>query len=1077
MKHLSNIMKGTLLAVAGLLSATVTALGFGATRSALVCEVPHNGQQPENWVSYPQSGTVQLTPPVSAAAGAAAARRADTDASGAIVPPYLETFDDKNYFADKFVTENPDGGNKWYWSNGTLRSPRSYDGPNNAWVIFPAMRLEGGKGYRLTLKATRAGTNSVETFNIKLGTAQNAAACSIMVADAVTLPESQDLKDTVAVDAIMSVETSGIYYMAIQWTSPENNKYVYFDNITVSAPQDMGMPKEVTYMSVLAGENGAHKATVRFRTPSKDLKGTALTSLAKADIYRNGTLIKTVDNPPLNKFVTYEDEVPQAGDYTYMVTVSNDKGTSKPVEKSAYIGVDYPAAISDVTITETATYGTVNVAWTAPAADVNGKPLDPQKVHYEVRHNVSSYPLIGTTDPGVTNVKIKVMDPNTTQIFLSVIVVPVTERGATTGTASALIPVGSPYVIPYQDSFGTAGNHSMAVRNISGTGQWRGFADDDNLTDADGTGGYLGYAAQNQGATGLFHSARINLADAQNPEFTVYVYEICSDPSQESSLNRNEIQMVVCEEGSDQWVTVKSGTVHELVNNPRHWGRVRADLTPYKGKKIMVGLIAKSTHYPGTFFDQLRVAETAAHDLRAAQAEVTRTAMAGQPATVGVWVENCGATAVNGSDFQVELYRNDETAPYRVIPGRDLTPCQCSLFSHEFTADPTYAGTTTYRAKVVYDADAVPDNNTTAAAQQSIYVDNSMPAPTGLLTSLTPKEKASLKWTRPSLTEIPQTTMERFSDLTPFVYTDKRTDNGWYFTEADGLPHVNIPGCDIPNLAPGTVVGWFCVDERNPYVQASTGNLRAHSPNNFMVAMSTISAGPSPKADDWMISPLLSGRGQTISFYAKAAASMEETLEMLYTDNSDPKNTSAYKSAGRTTLNKGGLWEPRSFDVPAGTTYFALRYVSPAAHYMIHVDDVQYEPWRDTPIDVVGFNVYRDSVRITPTPLTEPSFIDTQAPAGKHIYNVTALYNNGFESPLSMPATITTSAQVPTDTPVNVYVREGMLCVDQSTGRTEVYDVTGICLFTGTDSRIRLQLPSGIYLIRTGGKTWKIILR
>lgn len=1078
MRNTSKIMKGALLAGLGLLSVTMVAFANQWTQSRLSSGTPLTQEGSDHWVSYPDGNIVKA--PLQTRANepktaTPAVRRATTDASGAILPPYLETFDDKNVFAEKFVTENPDGGNKWLWSNGALRSPQIYSGSNNAWVIFPAMRLEGGKGYTLTLNAKRKVDNSNETFNIKLGTAQNAAACTITVANGITLPETEADADSVSVDAIISVETSGVYYLALQWTSPANNKYVFFDNITVSAPQDMGMPKEVTYMTVTPDATGDHKATVRFRTPKKDLKGADLTGLDKAEIYRNGTLVKTIANPALNKLMSIVDSVPEAGDYTYKVTVSNDKGSSKPVEKSAWIGVDYPSAVTNVVLKET-TYGTVNLSWTPPATDVNGNALDPKKVHYEVRHNTGNLPLIGTTEPGLTSVNIKVVDPNTSQIFLSMVVVPVTERGAGDGVASKLIPVGTPYTLPYQDSFGTAGSHSMAVMNISGAGQWTAFADNDDVTDADGTGAYLGYAAQNQGATGLFHSARINLADTQNPEFTVYIYEICSDPTQESSFNRNEVQLVVCEEGSEQWVPVKAGTVHELVGNPKHWGRVRADLSAYKGKIIQVGLIAKSTHYAGTFFDQLRVAETVAHDLRIAQSEVSRTAMAGQPASVGVWVENCGSDTVSGNEFRVELYRNNETEPYLVIPGQDLAPCQNKLFSESFIADPTMAGTTEYRAKVVYTADVVPENNESAAMPQSIYVDSSMPAPTGLLTNLNDKQKATLRWERPALSSIPQFTMERFDDLTPFLFPNKTTDGGWYFVENDCLPHFNIPNCNIPNLAPSVSTGWFCVNERNPYVMASSGNLHAHSANNFMVAMSTIAAGPSPKSDDWMISPRLSGRQHTVSFYAKAAFSMEETLEMLYTNSTDPSATDTYKSAGTTTLNKGGLWESRSFEVPEGATYFALRYVSPATHYMMHIDDVQYEPLRDTPVDVVGFNVYRDSVRITDTPLTNPTFIDTYAQAGKHTYNVTALYNNGFESCLSTPATITTSETTPDADNVRVWSDGAVLCVDNARERIEVYDVTGICRYAGCDPALRLSLPAGIYIVRTAGKTVKIHL-
>lgn len=1076
MKYLSNFLKWTLLSGLGLASLTMVALESGWTQALPDAEPL---QTPDNWISYPASATVKLAENESATRAfsmASTVRMATTDDTGAILPPYLETFDDKNYFANNFVTENPAGGNKWYWSNGTLRSPRSYDGPNNAWVIFPAMRLEGGKGYDLTLNATRNSPTSNETFNIKLGKAQNAASCTTVVAEGFELPQSEKSTDTVSVNAIISVETSGVYYIAIQWTSPENNHYVYFDNITLSGAKDMGMPKQVTYMTVTPDPTGAHKASLRFRTPNKDLKDAALTSLDKAEIYRNGTLVKTVENPAMNKFVTVEDEVPAGGDYTYSVTVSNDKGTSKPVEKTAYIGVDYPVAVGNIEFKETATYGVVNLKWSAPPTDINGNTLDPKNVYYEVRQNTTNMPLIGTTEPGQTNVTFKVVEPTADQLFLSVAVFPVTERGRGDGVSSKLIAVGTPNTLPYLNMFGNSPTYSMAVQTLAGSGQWANFADNDNLTDADGSGGYLGYAANTQNSSGLFHSARINLTDAQNPEYTVYVHEICSDPSQESSLNRNEVKLIVREAGTEEWVPVKGGTIHDLVGNPKHWGRVRADLSAYKGKIIEVGLIATATHYPGTFFDNMRVAETVSHDLCIAETEMARTAMAGEPLHIGVWVENCGASTVKAGDFRVELYRKGETEPFHVIPGQELAVSQRKLFSYDYMANPIIAGTTEYQAKVVYAADVVPENNESAMLTQSVFVNTSMPVPSGLNALLTAEKKPQLKWEGPRQEDIPQITMERFDDLTPFEYTNRRSDAGWYFVETDALPHVSIYGCEIPNLSPGSSVGWFCVDDRNAYVKASQGNLYSHSANNFMVAMSTTAAGPNPKADDWMMSPRLSGRKQTVSFYAKAAYSMEETLEMLYTTGTDQKATGAYVSAGTTTLNKGGLWEPRSFEVPEGANYFALRYISPATHYMLHIDDVQYDPYRETPIAVVGYNLYRDSVRVNATPLATPTFIDTEAPNGEHTYAVTALYNNGYESGLSEPATIISAVTGLDADNVRVYTDGGVLCIDNAAGRVEIYDVTGICRFAGIDSKIRLQLPSGIYLIRTAGRTRKINL-
>ena len=45
--------------------------------------------------------------------------------------------------------------------------------------------------------------------------------------------------------------------------------------------------------------------------------------------------------------------------------------------------------------------------------------------------------------------------------------------------------------------------------------------------------------------------------------------------------------------------------------------------------------------------------------------------------------------------------------------------------------------------------------------------------------------------------------------------------------------------------------------------------------------------------------------------------------------------------------------------------------------------------------ELLGYNVYRDDVAITATPITETTYLDEDVPTGSHIYGVTAVYDNG----------------------------------------------------------------------------------
>ena len=73
--------------------------------------------------------------------------------------------------------------------------------------------------------------------------------------------------------------------------------------------------------------------------------------------------------------------------------------------------------------------------------------------------------------------------------------------------------------------------------------------------------------------------------------------------------------------------------------------------------------------------------------------------------------------------------------------------------------------------------------------------------------------------------------------------------------------------------------------------------------------------------DDWAISPKLSGKAQTISFYAKSYSNLyRENVEVLYsttgTDTDDFKSVDVFQSIPQE-------WTEYRFDVPEGAKYFA----------------------------------------------------------------------------------------------------------------------------------------------------------
>ncbi|MDE6360394.1 MAG: choice-of-anchor J domain-containing protein, partial [Muribaculaceae bacterium] len=182
----------------------------------------------------------------------------------------------------------------------------------------------------------------------------------------------------------------------------------------------------------------------------------------------------------------------------------------------------------------------------------------------------------------------------------------------------------------------------------------------------------------------------------------------------------------------------------------------------------------------------------------------------------------------------------------------------------------------------------------------------------------------------------------------------------------------------------------------------------AHSGHQYLVSMAvTDSDFTQKRSDDWAISPQLNGKAQTISFWAKSMlADALETIEVLYstsgTDLDDFTSVATFD-------NVPWEWKQYYFDIPAGAKHFALRCVTRDG-YILMVDDVNFTPADNAAsLDLSGYNVYRNGVKINEAPVTSTSYADQEASDKNAVYNVTAIYTGRGESMFSNDAIATQS--------------------------------------------------------------------
>ena len=208
--------------------------------------------------------------------------------------------------------------------------------------------------------------------------------------------------------------------------------------------------------------------------------------------------------------------------------------------------------------------------------------------------------------------------------------------------------------------------------------------------------------------------------------------------------------------------------------------------------------------------------------------------------------------------------------------------------------------------------------------------------------------------------------------------------------------------------------------------------LKPHSGNKYLAAFYSFANGDYIDANDWLISPALSGYKQTVSFWVNNLVSPGvynlETFDVLYsTMGTDFKD---FIKLGETYDIESGEWQEINVELPEGAKYFAIHRKTREDDAMILlVDDVTYE--KGTEI-VMGYNVYRNDQLLKTMSPDQTEFVDETAEAGeKYTYAITALYESGESEPIIAIVDTTNGIQdvenvLGTKT-YNVYTLDGQL--------------------------------------------------
>ena len=433
-------------------------------------------------------------------------------------------------------------------------------------------------------------------------------------------------------------------------------------------------------------------------------------------------------------------------------------------------------------------------------------------------------------------------------------------------------------------------------------------------------------------------------------------------------------------------------------------------------------------------------------------------------------VTNLGtATAQN---FTVRFLRNGSTIA--TMPVKAVAPGESTTVRHNVTLGLESADNDSYTATVDFAADEFTANNTSETLDVTNYLPK-YPVATNLKATAS-GSNVSLSWTAPAEYVAPEAepVTESFEDYTPFTIDDL---GEWTLKDVDGEDGTfAILPLAYPYRESAKSFQVFNADYLSMRSDGDYEVWAAHTGKQMLMAF----ADKDRLNNDWLISPVLSGKSQTVSFWVRTISGNypNETYSVMASSTGKDIDDFTEIASGEAPLD----WTEITAELPEGTKYFAIRCTS-ADCYLMVVDDVTYTPGTGLPdkFSLTGYNVYRDGVKMTATPVSGTSFADNIGSDKGHAYAVTAVYNTG-ESRFSNVVTVgdITAVDGVETFKATVTAQYGTIFISNAEGQSvTVADASGKSVYNVRTATGNVAVPvaPGFYIVKVGKATKKIVVK
>lgn len=938
----------------------------------------------------------------------------------------------------------------WFLENWGTCELRVIMGENqDDWAILPPLRMTSDRNYRFFghYDTFLEPAEVMQQIHLYAGSGEN-------VEDYVEVPFelTEDYDGNPCIEALYAPAADADVRFALRANGPVNLYFWSLLDYSVDVKDVYEAPANVTDLSVKAGEKGSLSATVSFIAPAEKCNGEALQSISNIDIDVDGKIVKSIQNPVPGEKVTVELRNLANGIHIFTVIPCNESGAGRKASQRLFIGRDIPAKVDGIKVKDNV--DELLVSWDAPSVGNAGGYINPSELSYDVYTYDSYYGELTSLGSTTETSFVDKRDMTGGQRLIQHAIIPSSPEGEGEIAIASGIAVGEAWKLPFRESFTRVSLDNPLWWNDDD--MWMFYISPGYSTwgdDMDGTEGLMCYTGN---VPGRITSGKIDISGTSNPSIILGYYLF---PGAESSfsvgafddqqnyhlLRTFDYSGMECEEG---WQEIVIG-LQDLIGS----------------KYVNLCFDAVCNDYDkAVMIDNIRVRDLLEHNLISYMA-APDFLTAGRMATVNVTVENYSLN--DASDYIVRLFADGVEVD--IYPGQPLEFAEELTYPLDFVV-PATSEASEVKLEVVVDYALDCDQSDNRHSTVLELRKSTLPAPENIKADTRENGDVALEWNAPDIAAL-GTTVEDFESYKAWS-RDGLGD--WTTVDRDGEYTYSHAAMHWPNMQqPHAYIVFKPTEAGDLDALLESGyDFRPYSGDQYLASFCPDEwYAYNTESDDWLISPELSGKPQTISVMARSLV-MTELMNVYYSTESNaiedfkPLEEYIYVEAE---------WTKFEFTLPADAKYFAIRHISSEV-WALFIDDIEYKtPAND--VVPVGFNLYKDGELLTELPWTSTDYIDGMT-NDEHLYQVTAVYDLGESAPATVRVNTTGIGSISSNDVrladegniLAVYGCEGMM--------TEVTSADGKVIYAGVPSdTLRLDALAGIYLVKCGKSVSKIRIK